>query len=260
MELNERVALITGASSGIGRASARLFAKEGAVVGLLARNEEDVKEVHGEIISDGGRAEVLLADLTDAAGMQHCVDRFGAKYKRIDIVFANAGINGVWAPLDELQVEEFDKTVNVNLRGTFLTLKFALPYMREKGGAILITSSVNGNRIFSNTGATAYSCTKAAQVAMCKMLALELARFNIRVNVICPGAISTAINEKTEKRGLEEAKIPVQFPEGKIPLTGDKPGTSDDVAQLALFLSSHASRHITGTEVYIDGAQSLLQG
>ena len=125
---------------------------------------------------------------------------------------------------------------------------------------MIVTSSVNGTRIFSNSGATAYSCSKAAQVAFVKMVALELAKHRIRVNVVCPGAIDTNIDENTERRHVEAAREPVEFPEGKIPLTDGRPGTSEEVAELMLFLACDASRHVTGTEVWIDGAQSLLVG
>jgi NAD(P)-dependent dehydrogenase (short-subunit alcohol dehydrogenase family) len=119
---------------------------------------------------------------------------------------------------------------------------------------------VNGTRIFSNTGATAYSCSKAAQVAFTKMVALELAEHRIRVNVICPGAIETNIEQSTEKRDLEAVREPVEFPEGEIPLTDGEPGAAEQVARLVLFLASDESSHISGTEVWIDGAQSLLKG
>jgi NAD(P)-dependent dehydrogenase (short-subunit alcohol dehydrogenase family) len=188
--------------------------------------------------------------------VQKLVDRFG----RLDIVFANAGINGVWAPIEDLTPDEWDKTLNINLKGTFLTVKYAVPHLKQQGGAIVITSSVNGTRIFSNSGATAYSCSKAAQVAFTKMVAVELAPHKIRVNVICPGAIDTNINETTEQRDLEQIKIPVEFPEGKIPLTHGESGKSEQVAQLVLFLASDAASHVTGTEVWIDGAESLLKG
>lgn len=114
--------------------------------------------------------------------------------------------------------------------------------------------------MFSNTGATAYSCSKAGQVAFTKMAALELAQYRIRVNVICPGAISTDIEESTEQRDLERVREPAEFPEGTIPLTDGTPGTSQQVADAVLFLASDAASHITGTELWIDGAQSLLLG
>jgi NAD(P)-dependent dehydrogenase (short-subunit alcohol dehydrogenase family) len=123
---------------------------------------------------------------------------------------------------------------------------------------VIVTSSVNGSRTFTSAGATAYSASKAGQVAIAKMLAVELGPSKIRVNVICPGAIETQIDDNTEKRDTEKAEFPVEYPEGRIPLTGDTPGTIDQVGQLALFLASDASSHISGTQVYIDGAQSLL--
>ena len=124
---------------------------------------------------------------------------------------------------------------------------------------MIVTSSVNGTRIFSNTGATAYSSSKAGQVSLTKMLALELATSKIRVNVICPGAIETNIEESTEERDLEHVRIPVEFPEGSQPLAKGS-GSSEQVARLVLFLASDASDHITGTEMWIDGAESLLRG
>ena len=260
MQLTGKVALITGAGSGIGEAAARLLAKEGAKVAALSRTEEDIEKVVEAIRASGGEALALPADISQPQQMQEAIKRIGAEWGRLDIVFANAGINGVWAPLDELEPEEWDKTLDVNLKGTFLTVKYALPYLKKQGGSVIVTSSVNGTRMFSNTGATAYACSKAAQVAFTKMVALELAEHRIRVNVICPGAIETQIEESTEKRDLEKVKEPVEYPEGAIPLTDGRSGTSEQVAQLVLFLASDASDHITGTEIWIDGGQSLLQG
>lgn len=260
MQLTGKVALITGAGSGIGAAAARLLAKEGAKVAALSRTEENVDKVVEDIRARGGKALALPADISQPQQMQAVIKRVGAEWGRLDIVFANAGINGVWAPLDELEPEEWDKTLDVNLKGTFLTVKYALPYLKKQGGSVIVTSSVNGTRMFSNTGATAYACSKAAQVAFTKMVALELAEHRIRVNVICPGAIETQIEESTEKRDLEKVKEPVEYPEGVIPLTDGRSGTSEQVAQLVLFLASDTSDHITGTEIWIDGGQSLLQG
>ncbi|HEY9669328.1 MAG TPA: SDR family NAD(P)-dependent oxidoreductase [Coleofasciculaceae cyanobacterium] len=260
MQLAEKVALITGAGSGIGKATALLFAKEGSKVAALGRTEEELKDTVTQIQEAGGEAMPVKADISKPDQMQQAVQQIVERWGRLDIVFANAGINGVWAPLEELDPEEWDKTINVNLTGTYLTVKYAVPYLKKQGGSVVITSSVNGTRMFSNTGATAYACTKAAQVAFAKMVALELAQNRIRVNVICPGAIETDIEQSTDRQDLEEVKEPVEFPEGEIPLTDGKPGTSEQVAQLVLFLASDASSHITGTEMWIDGGQSLLQG
>jgi len=261
MQLAGKVALVTGAGSGIGKATAKLMAKEGAKVALLGRSEDELKETLAEIESSGGTAISVLGDISQPEQMQQANQKTADEWGRLDIVFANAGINGVWASLEELTPEEWSKTIDINLTGTFLTVKYAVPYLKKQpGSSIIITSSINGTRVFSNTGATAYSCTKAAQVAFTKMVALELAEHGVRVNVICPGAIDTSINENTERRNLEEIKEPVEFPEGKIPLTDGKPGTSEQVAQLVLFLASDAASHITGTEMWIDGGESLLKG
>jgi NAD(P)-dependent dehydrogenase (short-subunit alcohol dehydrogenase family) len=130
--------------------------------------------------------------------------------------------------------------------------------MKRHGGSIVINSSINGTRIFTNTGASAYSSSKAGQLALGQMAALELARYDIRVNVICPGAIESEIDDNTNKRNLDKVKVPADYPEGTVPLTEGKPGKADDVAELVLFLASDRSRHITGTPIWIDGAQSLM--
>jgi len=260
MRLKGKTALITGAGSGIGKATALLFAKEGAQIAALERDETDLQKVVEKIKKGGGEAAAVVADISSPLEMRRAVEKTIETFGRLDIVFANAGINGVWAPIDELEPEEWDKTIETNLRGTFLTAKYSIPHLRKQGGSIIITSSINGTRIFSNAGATAYSSTKAAQVAFAKMAALELAKHKIRVNVVCPGAIKTNIEESTEKRNIEKAREPVEFPEGTTPLTDGEPGTAEQVAELVLFLASDAASHITGTEIYIDGADSLLRG
>lgn len=260
MQLTGKVAFITGAGSGIGEAAALLLAKEGAKIAALDHKQENSEKIVEKIQQAGGVAIPIAADISQPDLMQQAIQKTIAQFGYIDIVFANAGINGVWAPIEELAPEEWNKTINTNLTGTFLTIKYAVPYLKRQGGSVIITSSVNGTRVFSNTGATAYSCTKAAQVALAKMLALELADHRVRVNVICPGAIATNIDQNTEQRDLETVKEPVEFPEGRIPLTDGEPGKALQVAQLVLFLASDAASHISGTEVWIDGAESLLQG
>ncbi|WP_201861792.1 SDR family oxidoreductase [Microvirga soli] len=258
MELQGKVALVTGAGSGIGKAAALRLAREGAMVGVLSHTDDEIREVAQEIEQAGGKAIPLVADVASEGQMKKAVADLVQAYGRLDIVFANAGINGVWAPIDELQPEEWDRTINTNLRGTYLTIYYAVPHLKKAGGSIVITASINGTRTFTSAGATAYSATKAAQVAMTQMLAVELAKHKIRVNAVCPGKIDTEIAENTDKRNTEKAEVPAEFPAGRIPLTGNEPGTSDEVAELVLFLASDRARHITGTPVWIDGAQSLL--
>jgi NAD(P)-dependent dehydrogenase (short-subunit alcohol dehydrogenase family) len=261
MELADRVALVTGAGSGIGKASAVKLAGAGARVALVSDTPAEVEATAAEVRDQGGKALAFGGDVAEADDVARIVAETAERFGRLDIVLANAGINGVWAPLDELEPHEWDRTLAVNLRGTFLTCRYAVPHLkRAGGGAIVVVSSINGTRTFSNSGATAYGCSKAAQVAFTKMTALELAKDRIRVNAICPGRIETEINDNTWPRDLEHAREPVNYPAGTIPLTGDRSGSSHDVAELVLFLVSDRARHITGTPVWIDGAQSLLVG
>lgn len=260
MDFQGKVALITGAGSGIGLASAKMLAARGARVALVGRTQDELRDAQQQIEGAGGEAMALVADVSDPRAMQDAYAQVEEKWGRLDIVFANAGINGVWAPLEELTPEDWDQTLSVNLKGTFLTVKYALPLLKKRGGAVIVDSSINGTRVFSNTGASAYSSSKAAQVAFAKMVALELAKHRIRVNVICPGAIDTNIDQNTQRKNLEAVKEPVEFPEGEIPLTDGASGSADQVAELVCFLASDAASHITGTEVWIDGGQSLLQG
>ncbi|QDZ12929.1 SDR family oxidoreductase [Devosia ginsengisoli] len=259
MEFPGKVALVTGAGSGIGKATALRLAAGGARVVVLSRTADEIEATRDQIVGSGGAALAVTADVSDASEMQTAIERTIAAYNRLDIVVANAGINGMWAPIDELTPDEWDQTMHVNLRGTYLTLHFAVPHLRHEGGAVVIVSSINGNRTFTTAGATAYSATKAAQLAMTKQLALELGKHRIRVNAVCPGAIDTEIWDNTDKRNVESVAIPVKWPEGQIPITGGKPGRPEDVADVIAFLASDAARHVTGVPVYIDGGQSLLR-
>ncbi|HEY0866927.1 MAG TPA: SDR family NAD(P)-dependent oxidoreductase [Fimbriimonas sp.] len=260
LDLTGKVALVTGGGSGIGKGAVLSFASQGAKIGLLDLEEENLREVSDQLRSEGAEFEALTADVADHEQVQRAVEQLVRRFGRLDIVFANAGINGVWAPIEEIAPEEFDQTIGINLRGTFLTIKYAVPYLKKQGGSILVTSSVNGTRIFSGSGATAYSTSKAGQVAMAKMLAVELGPHKIRVNVICPGAIETNIDENTEQRHTEDLGVPAEYPEGSHPLTGDKPGNIHQVGKLALFLVSDMADHITGEVVYIDAGASLVVG
>lgn len=257
---NGKVALVTGAGSGIGRAAALHLAAEGFSVGLLGRTESELQAVKNEISALSGASKVLVADVAEEAAMRHSVAELADAFGRLDVVVANAGVNGVWAPIDELTPSEWDDTIRINLRGTYLTIHASVPHLKAAGGgSIVIVSSINGTRTFNSPGATAYSVTKAGQLAMAQQLALELGRHRIRVNAVCPGEIETAIDENTDIRGRDRTEVPVRFPAGDIPVTGGVAGTSEDVAALIGFLVSDQSRHITGTPVWIDGGQGLLR-
>ncbi|WP_139070151.1 SDR family oxidoreductase [Bacillus sp. FJAT-27225] len=257
--LDGKVAFVTGASSGIGRAAAIKLASEGAKVALIDVKEENAEEVKAIIEQKGSSAIIAECDVANPDDVQQAYKQTVEAFGRLDIVFANAGINGVIAPIEDLEADDWDETITTNLRGTFLTVKYAIPYMKERGGSMIITSSINGNRWFKNFGFSAYSTSKAGQVGFGKMAALELSNYKIRVNTICPGAIDTNIHDNTfpAEEELEKITIPVEYPEGNQPLANE-PGKPEQVADLVYFLASDLSSHITGTEIYIDGAESLL--
>ena len=260
MKLKDRVALITGGSSGIGRAAAVAMAREGANIALTARRAERCEEAVAEIEGLGGQALALPGDVANAEHLAGLVAATVERWGRLDIVVPNAGINGVFAPIEDITPEEWDQTHNINVRGTFLTVKYAIPHLRAAGGgSIVVVSSVNGNRIFSNFGFTSYSCSKAAQVTFAKMAAVELAQWDIRINVVCPGATKTSIGENTFPRNIDQIRIPREFPQGMIPLQ-QRAASSEEVANAIVFLASDEASYITGTEMYVDGALSLFQG
>ncbi len=226
----------------------------------MSRTKEDVEHTVQKVEDAGSEGLVLQGDVSQEEDLKRAYMEIENRWGRLNIVFANAGINGKWAPIENVSLDDWNKVISINLTGTFLTVKHAVPLLRRNGGSIVITSSVNGTRMFSNTGASAYASTKAAQVAFAKMMALELAPDGIRVNVICPGMIDTNIEESTTREDFDEAQYPVDYPQGKVPLTHGEPGNAGDVARLVAFLATDDSRLITGTPVWIDGAQSLFQG
>lgn len=261
MDLTDKVALVTGAGSGIGKACALKMAAEGARVIVHAHKDEETRATVDAITQARGTAFGVTADLRDDAGFKAAIERGITNFGALDIVVANAGINGIWAPIDELQPDEWDNTLNTNLRGTYLTLHYTVPHLKRAGqGSIIIISSINGTRVFSHGGASAYSTTKGGLLALGQMVALELATHRIRVNVVCPGKIETKIDENTRARSSGEASEPAQYPDGKIPLTDGAAGTGNDIAEMVTFLVSERARYITGTPVWIDGGQSLLVG
>ncbi|HEY0855247.1 MAG TPA: SDR family NAD(P)-dependent oxidoreductase, partial [Devosia sp.] len=255
-----KVALVTGGGSGIGAAAARMIAAKGATVALLDVVEASVSKVHDEIVAAGGKAFMLLADVGDEAQMKAAYEAIAVKEGRIDMMVVSAGINGTWAPVDDMTPEEFDRTIRINLRGTYLSFHYGVPLLKKAGGgSIVVISSMNGQRVVSTAGASAYSATKAAQAAMARQLALELSGARIRVNSIFPGATETNIGQNTWRRNVEDIRIKVEFAGGDVPITGGKRAKAEDVAEGIVFLCSDAARHITGAELNIDGGQSLIR-
>ena len=255
--LEGQVAFITGAASGIGAGTAERFAQEGASVVLADVQVDAGEQLRDAIIERGGQALFVECDVSAPDSVERAVAAAAERFGRLDIVFANAGINGVFAPVEDLQPDEWDRTIDINLKGTYLTVHFAVPHLkRAGGGSIIITSSVNGSRVFANAGASVYSTSKAAQLAFMKMIALELGRHNIRCNAVCPGAIRTSIGQRTYRRNTDSIGIVIDFPQGSSGLNGGRANPAE-VADVCLFLASNLSRHVSGVELYVDGASSL---
>ncbi len=253
-------AFVTGAGSGIGEAAARRLASDGFAVAVVDVRQDAAARVAGEILSVGGRAISVVADVRDEAsvakGIAQTVEAFGS----LTTVFANAGINGMQCPIEEMTLDEWRATIDTNLTGTFLTVKHAIPHLRDAGGgSVIITASVNGTKLFSLPGYACYSTSKGGQAIFGRMAAGELARWDIRVNTICPGAIRTNIGERTYRRNLDKVTWDLKMPEKWPPHLG-RPADASEVADLVAFLASDESKYITGAEIVIDAGLTILRG
>jgi NAD(P)-dependent dehydrogenase (short-subunit alcohol dehydrogenase family) len=246
-----KVAIVTGAASGIGRASALLFANEGAALVAVDRNEGGARDTVAAITRDGGRALAIAADSGDEADVQAFVARAEEEFGRLDIVFANAGISGGLVPLFEQTVELWQEILRVNLVGAFLAIKHGAPAMlRHGGGAIVCTASVAGLR--ANAGGHPYSASKAGVISLVQTAANSLSGTGVRVNAVCPGLIETGMTEPifsaARARGTE-AKI------GQLnPL--QRPGAPHEIAHAALFLASDEASYVNGQAIAVDGGLS----
>lgn len=258
MELDGKTALVTGGGSGIGRAVALKLAEEGADIAVLSNIESEVAEVCTAIERMGRTALPLVADVSSDTEMANAFAHAEETFVSLDIVHANAGINGVWAPIEDMSVAEWDQVHGINLRGTFLTVHYAIPLMKRAGGSIIVTASITGTTTFSLAGTSAYGATKMGQISFTKAAALELARYKIRVNAVCPGGTNTQIGQRTTLRNLEGIRFPIEYPEGRVPLRDGHSGEPEDIAEAVLFLASNRSSHISGTTITIDGAQTLV--
>jgi NAD(P)-dependent dehydrogenase (short-subunit alcohol dehydrogenase family) len=244
--LEGKTAVITGGNSGIGFATAQLFAKEGAKVIITGRRESAVKEAAKTL---GQGVIGLVSDakiMEDVALLPAQIEKHA---KQIDILFANAGV-GIFAPFDQTTEEVFDSNLDINFKGVFFTIQGLLPMIASEGSIILNSTILVHSGL---QGSTAYSASKAAVLALSKTLAMELADRNIRVNSISPGPISTPIYSKLgmTEDALKEFAAGVQ---AKIPLK--RFGEAHDVAQAALFLASAESSFMTGSEILVDGGKS----
>jgi NAD(P)-dependent dehydrogenase (short-subunit alcohol dehydrogenase family) len=264
MKLHNKVAVITGVGSGIGKAVAELFSREGAAIAGLDQDESSMQATLKALDSSGSKSLGVRVDVSNPGEVRNALDQAFEKFSRIDIICTIAGINGVWAPIDELEPEEWDRTLDINLKGTYHFFRYGVPLMRKNqnppGGVFLTTASLHGTRTYTIPGSVAYACSKSGVTTLTKKMALELARDRIRVNVICPGATVTNINDRSPRRNTQKVDLQIQYGCGQIPLLGNQRLSPEQVAKSYLFLASDDADAITGTEIWVDGGMSLVMG
>jgi NAD(P)-dependent dehydrogenase (short-subunit alcohol dehydrogenase family) len=244
-KLSGKVAIVTGSTSGIGAAVAVRFASEGANVVISGRNNERGCQIKAHVIEAGGIAEFVECDTSQENDIVNLVKQTVDRFGRIDVVFNNAGVFFTGA-LEDVTTELWDSAFAVNTRGYFLMCKHSMPYLIASGAGVIINnSSVAGLQSYASGRSYVYSATKAAVVQFSRVLALNYAKFGVRVNTICPGIIETPL---FDGRDLSDSvkKIPI----GRL-------GKPDDIAALASFLASSESGYITGAVIPIDGGLSI---
>ena len=251
MRLHNKVALITGGTSGIGEATALLFAKEGAKVAISGRNETRGHAITAQILEAGGKAIFLRADVRKAEECHRSVEETIKAFGRVDILFNNAGVFYAHNALD-CSEDEWDLQIDINLKGTFLMSKYALPGMIAQGGGVIINNS-SGWGIVGGDMAVAYCASKGGVVLLTKAMAIDHGAQGIRVNCVCPGDVETPmLPEDARLRGMKW--------EDYLAGCNNRPmkriGTADEIAKAVLFLASDDSSFMTGASLVVDGGGS----
>lgn len=242
--LDNKVAVVTGAASGMGRATAIRFAKEGATVLVADLNAQGGELVVSEIAASGGNAVFQRTDVTREADIEAMIDRAVRQFGRLDITYNNAGVLGALGYIEDIKAEDWDRTLAVLARSVFFGIKHSVKPMRKSGGgSIISTSSLAG--LHGVPGLPAYTAAKFAIVGLTQTAACELGKDNIRVNCICPGGIDTPLVAKTLRPDAGRG-----MPLGRL-------GTPDDIADMVLFLAGDESRWITGTAMVVDGGSNV---
>jgi NAD(P)-dependent dehydrogenase (short-subunit alcohol dehydrogenase family) len=245
-ELEGKVALVTGGTSGIGRDTAALFAKAGAKVVVAGRREPEGNETIELIRTAGGDGLFVKTDVSKASEVNVLIQKTVEKFGRLDIAFNNAGIEGVWVPIVRQSEADFDRTININLKGVWLCLKSEIRQMLKQGsgGAIVNMSSVTG--LIGSVGAGAYSASKHGVIGLTKTAALENAKSGIRINAICPGVIETAMGQRLFGAPAVHQAVLGLHPIGRL-------GRPMEIAEAVLWMCSDQASFMTGQSLVLDG-------
>jgi NAD(P)-dependent dehydrogenase (short-subunit alcohol dehydrogenase family) len=245
-ELHNKVALITGGTTGIGRDTAILFAKNGANVVVSGRRETEGNETISLVRAAGGDGLFVKSDVSKSADVQSLIQKTIEKFGRLDIAFNNAGIEGNWKPTIEQSEEDWDSVIDINLKGTWLCLKFEIQQMlnQDSGGAIVNMSSVAG--LMGSAGAGIYIASKHGVIGLTRTVALEYAAKGIRVNAVCPAVIETAMAERIFGHPEVNKRVLAMHPLGRF-------GKPAEIAEAVLWLCSAKSSFMTGHYIVLDG-------
>ncbi len=244
--LEGKVGLVTGGTSGIGRETAVLFAKAGAKVVVAGRREAEGNETIELIRSAGGEGLFVKTDVSRAAEVEALVQRIVEGFGRLDVAFNNAGVEGVWVPIVRQSEEDFDRTIDINLKGVWLCLKYEIKQMLKQGsgGAIVNMSSVTG--LEGSAGAAAYSASKHGVIGLTKSAALETAKNGIRVNAVCPAVVETAMGKRLFGAPPVHKQVLGYHPIGRF-------GRPAEIAEAVVWMCSDRASFMTGQSLVLDG-------
>jgi NAD(P)-dependent dehydrogenase (short-subunit alcohol dehydrogenase family) len=245
-DLEGKVGLVTGGTSGIGRETAVLFAKSGAKVVVSGRREKEGEETVELIRAAGGEGLFVKADVSQATEVEMLVQKAIEKFQRLDIAFNNAGIEGVWVPIVRQSEEDWDRTIDINLKGVWLCMKYEIQRMLNQGGGGAIVNMASVTGLTGSAGAAAYSASKHGVIGLTKSAALETAKSGIRINAVCPAVIETSMASRLF--GLPKVNKPVLalHPIGRF-------GRPSEVAEAVVWMCSDRASFMTGESLVLDG-------
>ncbi len=245
-ELEGKVGLVTGGTSGIGRETAILFAKSGARVVVAGRREKEGEETVELVRAAGGEGLFVKADVSKAAEVEALIAKAVEKFGRLDLAFNNAGIEGVWVPILRQSEEDFDRTININLKGVWLCLKHEIRQMVEQGGGGAIVNMASITGLVGSAGAAAYSASKHGVIGLTKSAALETARNKIRINAVCPAVIETPMGNRLFSAPPVHKYVLSCHPIGRF-------GKPSEVAEAVVWMCSDRASFMTGQSLVLDG-------